>query len=289
MRKLTLAISMVTFCVAAPAQQVLQCVNADVLNSLVFNARAESKLVVRRTMPDTVDGFRAPAGFTLIGSGVRGQNLSTVVAYKTTLETTAAFDSLMGLLSAEGWKRESTSLQQQPLVSVAGPQPAAARLCRNGQRRNMLVQEIQGVRYATIFGFEATPPRACDAPMPQQGFGVDPIAAFNARRAILPQFTFPDTARLAPAAGGEVFSGNSASTSARIESPDTAASLARHLSRQLVEQGWRSDAQWSGKLSTGSTWSRSNADGQTIWGTLEILSRSAGIYDVGFTLATRQL
>jgi hypothetical protein len=270
------------FAVAAPAQQIFQCVNPDVLNSLVFNAFPESKLVARRTMPDNQAGFRAPAEFTLIGSGERGQGLSTIVAYKTTLETRAAFDSLLGFLFSEGWTRESTPQLQLPTVSVAGPQPATARLCRDGERRNLFVQEIDGVRYATISGFETTPPRACGAPSPQPDF--NPIAAMNARNANLPRFSFPESARAdtRPSVGNGVMD-------TRIDSPDSATSLARRLARQLVEQGWRSDAEWNGKLSTGSTWSRSTADGEVLWGTLEILGRGEGTYDVGFSLVMRPL
>lgn len=288
MRKLIIAIGSVAFSLATPAQQILQCANPDVLNSLVFNARPESKLVVRRAMPDIQAGFRAPAEFTLIGSGVRGQGLSTVVAYKTTLVAGAAFDSLLASLVDEGWTRESTA-QSQPMVSVAGPEPTSAMLCRDGERRNLRVQEIEGVRYATIVGFETTPARACGA-TPQQQF--NPMASMGIRNANLPQFSFPDTARLSsdPSLGGGAgANGLVSTTTTRITSPDTAASLARHLARQMTEQGWRSDAEWNGEVSVGSTWLSTNADGQPLWGTLEILSRGEGAYDVGFSLVMRPL
>jgi hypothetical protein len=288
MRKFIIALGSVVLSTAVPAQQVLQCVNPDVLNSLVFNARPESKLVVKPGMPDDVAGFRAPAGFTLVGTGVRGQNASTAVAYKTTLESTAALDRLVGFLSDEGWKRETFAQVQALMATVPGPQPVAATLCRNGERRNVRVQETGGTRYAIISGFQSNPARACGVAPPQQGFS-NPMAAINAARGNLPRFTLPDSARMGAGAPGEFGSGGVATSSMRIDSPDTAASLSRHLGRQLVEQGWRSDAEWNGKLSTGSTWSRRNADGQTLWGTLEILSRGGISYDVGFSLASQSL
>lgn len=285
MRKFIIAAGLMAVTVVASAQEALQCVNPDVLNSLLFNARAEAKLEVRRTMPDIIAGFRAPAGFQLIGSGVRGQGQATSVAYKTTLQDQAALDSLVGFLSQEGWRRENTQQSLPPGVIIAGPQPTAEMLCRNGERRNVRVQDIGGMRYATITGFRTSPPRACDAPQPQQDF-LDPMASINARRANLPRLSFPDTARMSTtSAPNGINEQRTASSTVRIESPDSPASLVRLLSRQLVEQGWRSDAQWSGRISSGSTWTRRNADGQAMWGTLEILGVGAGTYDVGFTLA----
>jgi hypothetical protein len=289
MRRFIVVIVSLAFPIASMAQQVLQCVNPDVLNSLVFNGRAESRLVIRRGMPDIVAGFRAPSGFTLIGNGMRGQGNTTVVGYRTTLERDKAFDSLLGFMFDEGWSREAPAQPQLPAVTVAGPQPTSARLCRNGERRNLMVQEIEGIRYATISGFETTPPRACGAPAPQLSFGVDPQTAMNAARAIMPQFSFPATARLSGSPGGTSISGGTWVTSAtRIESPDSATTLARDLARQLREQGWRSDAEWKGSLSTGSTWMRRNDAGQAYGGTLEILTVGDGVYEVGYSAVTRR-
>lgn len=292
MRKFFIAISSVAFCAAAPAQQLLQCVNPDVLNSLVFNARPEAKLLVTRDMPANAAGFRAPAEFTFIASSVGADNLSTTVAYRTTLGAHAAFDNLLALLSAEGWKQEREQQVQLPVqvpVQVVGGSPpsTAATLCRNGERRRVMVRETEGVRYATISGFEVNPPRACDAPSAQPDFLQNPMAAISARQANMPRFSFPATTRLGtgPAARESYGSNRVRFESTRIQSPDTAASLARHLARQLTEQGWRSDTEWSGRLSTGSTWSRRNADGQALLGTLEIVSVGEGAYDVGFNLA----
>jgi len=297
MHRFIIAMSPVVFAVAAQAQQVSQtqepfkCANPDVLNSLVFNARPEARLVVKRTMPEDASGFRAPADFTLIGNGVRGDNISTVVAHKTELEAGKAFDALLSFLMAEGWRRETTQQGQLPTVTVAGPLPLAARLCRNGERRNMLVQEIAGVRYSTVFSVPTNPPRACNVPAPQQRQNLatsNPMAAMTAAQALMPQLSFPETARMAASGYGNISGGGMTSTSSRIESPDSAASLAGHLAPQLTAQGWRSDAEWNGALSTGSTWSRKADDGQTYWGTLEVLGVGKGVYEVGFSIARRR-
>lgn len=288
MRKLIVAISSMAVCVATPAQQLLECVHPDVLNSLVFNALPEAKLLVTREMPDNMAGYRAPTGFTFVGSSSRAEGRSTTVAYRTTLEAPVAFDSLLAFLSGEGWRREVVPPAPQLVAGVAGAQANTAVLCRDGVRRNVMVREGDGLRYATISGSESAPARACGVPAPQPAVGLNPMAAINARQANLPRFSFPETARLSGAQpGGDTYSGSNVfTTSTRIQSPDTGASLARHLARQLAEQGWRSDAQWNGRLSAGSAWTRSSAQGEPLWGTLEILSLGEGTYDVGFTLTT---
>jgi len=287
MRKLSIAMACLAFAAAAPAQEALQCANPDVLNALVFNARAEWKLEVRRAMPANAAGFGAPADFQLIGSGVRGQNRSTLVAYKTTLDIGKAFDSLLGFLSGQGWKREAAQPAQQAFATVAGAQSSSAGLCRNGERRNLLVQELGGIRYATISEFGTTSPRACDTPLPQQNF--DPMASINVLRAAMPQFALPATARMSGRAEAGPQGGNGRSYSAfmRIESTDSAASLARHLAQQLTEQGWRADAEWNGALSAGSTWTGKGTDGKSYWGTLELLGVGGNVYDLGFRISGR--
>ena len=286
MHKFIISLGAITLSIAAPAQELLQCVNPDVLNSLVYSGRAEQKLTLSRGMPANADGFRAPAGFSLIGSGVRGpEGSSTVVAYRTSLESAAAFERLLQSLSGDEWKKEIVQQPAGAALALPPPPATAATVCRNGERRNVRVQEVGGVHYATITSFRASPERACDAPVQQPpGFG-NPMTALAGRRVSLPQFTFPGTARMVSGRPVPMVNGMNSST-VRIESPDTAASLARHLARQLVEQGWRNDAEWNGKLSTGSTWTRRNADGEPLWGTLEILSSGAGVYEVGFSLTT---
>lgn len=280
MRKLVTAMGLMAFVVAAQGQQVLQCANPDVLNSLVFNARPEARLIVRRTMPDIVAGFRAPVAFTLIGSGVRGQ-VTTAVAYKTALEARPALEQLSSFLADEGWKPEDQAL---PTVNVAGLPLVTAQLCRNGERRNIQMREQNGTRYAIISGAPTAATRECGTPSLQMGI-VNPMVAINAARASLPQFTFPDSARTASRLpGGDPGGSNVVSSIARIESPDTPASLARLLGRQLSQQGWRGDAAWDGAVGAGSTWSRRNAEGQALVGTLEIVQAGEGAYDVGFTM-----
>lgn len=288
MNKFFIAGCALTLSIAVPAQELLRCVNPHVLNALLFNGRVEARVTASSGIPEGAKGFGAPAGFALIGSALRGQQLtgsSLTVAYKTDLEPKSAVEKLVDFLSGEGWAREAVPQPTLPPgLAVTGlPQLPGATLCRNGERRSVLVHALNGVGYATISGALAAQ-RACGAAAPGPSFQ-NPMADINVANANMPRFSFPETARTGggspgfkpPPSGG-------AASEVRIQSPDTAQALSRHLAAQLVQQGWRSDAEWSGKLSTGSTWSRQVADGRTAAGTLEILSLGAGVYDVGFGL-----
>ncbi len=271
--------------VNSPAEEVFQCVNPDVMNALVFDANDYLKPTIRRAMPDAVTGFRAPAGFTLIGAATLARPGATTVAYKTTAEADKALASLIAFSSTEGWKRENAVGGQQPGVAATSPQLLVATLCRNGERRGLRVQDIEGVRYATIDGADIVPRYPCDTPRPQDSL-VDQMASINALTRSLPQFSFPATTRMSGDGVGNAFNGNDAvSTSLRLESPDTAVTLLGNLGRQLVTQGWHGDAEWTGALSSGSTWTRRSNDGRDYVGKLEILNLGGGAYDVGFMLA----
>jgi hypothetical protein len=290
MRKLIISSLSVLFATAVPAQALLQCVNPDVINALVYNGRSEIKLVMQPTIPQGVEGVEAPASFKLIGSGARPQNgAQLVVGYRIEAPAIPAYNEWLRLLESKGWRRETQPVQQPTVTAPPAEGRLAARLCRNGERRNLLVQVVDGVFYGTIFAVETSPPRACGVPAPQQQVqSVDFMASINTLRAVLPQFTFPATARMS---GQQPNGGNSGTNmiteATRIESPDSATSLLEALGKQLATQGWGGDADWKGSRSTGSTWTRKGGDGKPYWGTLEILSHGKNVYDIGFTVATR--
>lgn len=289
MRKLITAFLSATFAVAGSAQGVLQCVNPDVVNGLVFNGRPEARFSIRPTIPDNLEGFEAPRTFVLIGTANYEQNPSNVfVGYRVDAPAIPAFQAWVSFLGERGWKRETQPMpQQQPMAAgQAAVGRLATRLCRDGERRNLLVQVVDSTFYATASVIETFPPRPCGVPEILQQPNTDFTGSINAVRAMMPQFTYPTTARMSggPGPGGNVGS-NTVWDSARIESPDSAASLLEKLGRQLATQGWSSDADWKGKRSAGSTWTRKGGDGKSYWGTLEILDLEKNLHEIGFTVA----
>lgn len=281
MRKLAFASGMMLFSVAALGQDAFQGANRDVLNALIFNARSEMKMTVTRTMPSSMAGFRLPAGFTLIGTGVRGDpdTRSTTVAFKTSLPADKAYAALVDAHRADGFAAEAS---QYPQTFNVPSERMEGTVCRNAERRALLVTEADGVRYASINFFPEQVRFACNAPDPRMA-----NMGFGGMRAGMPKFNFPSTARMVNGLGGlGGGSNNTFATSTRIQSPDAAASLAEYLAAQLPAQGWRRDAAWNGSLSSGSTW-KGELDGRPAWGSLEIVSFGEGVYEVGFVLQSR--
>ena len=289
MKKLTLAAAAALLSLNALAQDPLQCVNPDVLTSLVFSARSETQMRVTESLPEEMSEYRAPDGFELIGTAVRGDGNSTTVAFKTALASEVAFAALLASLEPDGWEIEAERSPAQTFNVTS--QPVTGTVCRNSERRSLSVQDSDGVRYANINSFPDTRQLACHAEDPRlalRGPGM-----FDAMRASMPQLDFPPTARPADGrgglGGGISGSGETISTSSRIASPDTAASLSEHLAPQMIAQGWSRDAAWTGTLSSGSTWTRQGADGRNQWGTIEIVGFGDDIYEVGLMLVTEPL
>jgi hypothetical protein len=274
MRKLIPAIT-ATFALAAAAQQPGQCVNPELVNGLVFLGRSEMKTNVTPGLPGFMKGFRAPTGFALIGTGVRGLGYTTV-AYKTALASDKAHAALLAALGAEGWAVEATLGSSSTFNVADGPREGT--VCRSGERLYLLVTEAAGVRYATVNAFPQQRPRDCNAPDP--AMQILPLAALNAA----PRFQFPAGTSLAQGAGGGGGDSGSYTMTSRIISAETAARLVEHLAGQVAGQGWQQESRWSGSRAAGSTWRKTGTGGFT-WGTLEIVRVSEGTYDVDFTMA----
>jgi hypothetical protein len=278
MRKLVIATTAAVVAFAAVAQQPQQCVNPDLLNGLVFLGRSDQKVTVTRGLPAFMSGFRAPTGFSLIGTGVRGAD-TTVVAYKTSLPTDKAYTAVLAVLGADGWAVESTP-GSAATFNVAGGLKEGT-VCRNAERRTVLAADFAGVTYVNIFSFPGARPRDCNAPL-----GLDLSSAMGPGAS--PRFQFPAGTSLAQGFGGGGGGSNSQfTTSTRIISGETAARLVEHLASQMASQGWRPDASWFGRGSAGSTWSKTDAGGLN-WGMLEIIRVGEGTYDVDFTQSLSQ-
>lgn len=283
MRKPAVVAISAAFSLPVLGQDLLQCVDPDVANGLISGSRSETRLTVTRTLPEALSAYRAPDGFELIGSAVRGDALLTTTAFKTELDTAEAFAALLGSFEEDGWVVEPDQAPQQTFNVTS--QPLTGVVCRDRKRRALSVRETDGVRYASILLPAEMPSWECNAEDRRLG-GME---SFTALRAQMPKLDFPPTARPAsgaPGIGGYSGSGQTVSTSSRISSPDTAASLAEHLAPQMTAQGWSVDASWSGSVSAGSTWTRRGADDTPYWGTLEVFSIGDDTYDVAFMIMT---
>ena len=272
MRILAVAAAFSFMAPAMSASQAGQCVNPQMVNGLVFLGRSDMKVTVTRELPSFMENFRAPAGFSLIGTGV--QAAATKVSYKTPLPGNKTYAALVSALSAEGW-----TVEIPPYAAVTFNVPAGAQdamVCRNGDRRSLRVAEFAGGSYATIIRFSQTRPRDCNTPDPAMQMGI------GATLGAIPRLQMPAGTMLAQGNGGGGGSSGGFTISSRIISGETHTALVEYLAGQMVEQGWQRDAQWAGSRSAGSTW-RKSQDGASMSGTLEIVRVSEKTYDVDFT------
>jgi hypothetical protein len=270
MRKV--AITTTAFFTLATSAQTLQCPNPDILNGLVFLGRGDMKLNVTRGSPGFMGDFRVPAGFLLIGTGVRATGMTTV-AYKTSLSGDKAHAALLAALGADGWEVEPS---QGPgnTFNVA----REGTVCRNGERRMLLVTQSGGATYVSINSDTQQRRRDCNAPDPALNM------QFGRARNAVPRFQFPVGTSIAQGGGGGGGNGRNYTTSSRIISTETSAGLVQHLASQIAGQGWSADSGWDGSGSAGSTWRRIS-DGEVTTGVLQIVKVSEGTYDVDFTIA----
>lgn len=277
MRKSIAAIITAAFVLAAAAQQPRQCLSPKMLDGLVFLGRGDLKVSVRLRHPAFMSDVRVPASLALIGAGVREGGMTTV-AYKSSLASDKAHEAAVGALAADGWEAEAP-IGSAATFNVAGGYKETT-LCRNAERRYLTVTDVGGTRYVSIVAVQHDQRRKCNE---------DPFASmsnFVGPRA-MPRFQFPAGTSLAQGLGAGGGSDSMYTSTSRIISEETPATLVGHLAGQLEAQGWLPDSGWSGGSSAGSTW-RKTQDGELTRGTLEIVRVSDGTYDVDFTTALSQ-
>lgn len=283
MKQLTAAAIGALLSCTALGQDLLECLSPEIVDGLLAGGRDETRLTVSRDLPAELAEFSAPADFEFIGTAVRGEGVITTAAYATTQGTDTAHRALLAAFEAAGWE-----VEEEPgggsTFNVPSRQTRST-ICRDGERRQIQVEDIEGRRYARITIAAEQPPYACHADPLQQMVGP---ARFNRLRELMPSLDFPDTARAIGNGGGVGGSGDTVSTSTRIESTESASALGDLLASQLIGQGWMRDATWTGSLSTGSSWTR-EADGEPYWGTLEIVTIEPNVYDMRFMLMGRPL
>ncbi|MEO8315792.1 MAG: hypothetical protein ABI645_13490 [Pseudomonadota bacterium] len=261
---------------AAFGQGLLDCIDPDVLRALLLQGQGERPQTFTAVVPTEIAALRMPAGFVWIGSSERitgradaNTNTSQVTAaWRSSLSPDAARAATASALTASGWEvRPMPGIGMSVFNSAAAPPSQSA--CRDGKAVNMNAAAMDGVTYVT-FGIQrgAINNSICSSP-----FRAAPALNPGFER-YMPRLAMPvDPATGAPArmqGGGSSARAGSASSRTEFSAKDSAGNIARHFAKQIAEQGWASDASWSGAATAGSSWSRKGDAGAVIQGTLSV-------------------
>lgn len=270
MRRIAGFIAVTLWGVAAYGQSLIDCVDPDVVNSLLRQGQAERSLVTTSEIPRELTALQMPAGFSWIGAAHRvvgifnaTTNASQVTAaWRSNLSPESARSAAGNALAASGWQvRPDMGLAIRGFFSPSQPLPLTA--CREGVPVNVNVSAMDGVTYVLI--------------NIQRDINANSVCAQPMRNALPGMEMGSDLPRLAVPAGARVQSGNAgggisgtASASIEFTLSESAGNVARHFAVQLAEQGWTNDANWSGSSTAGSSWSRRADAGALVHGLLSV-------------------
>jgi hypothetical protein len=259
--------------VAAFGQGLLDCLEPDVLRALLLENQGQRAPVITGAVPPEISALRMPGTYTWIGSAERitgrvdaTTNASQVTsAWRSRLAPEVARAGAAAALAASGWEVFPQLGAGMSVFSV----PIAQTACRDGKPVNVNASAMDGVTYVlitlqrgnntnTVCNQASRPPMTTgtglDPHLPRLEIPVDPSTGVAAR------MQRADTA----------ISGGAVNARAVFTAGDSAGNIARHFAKQMVEQGWSSDANWSGASTAGSSWSKRPDAGSLVQGTLSV-------------------
>jgi hypothetical protein len=191
---------------------------------------------------------------------------------------------MQAAFEAEGWAVEEQIAPTRQVFNVDSA-PISGTLCRDGERRSLYVQNVNGRSYATVALSAQPTARACNAQDPRQSMALGMMSMLTSQS---PSLQLPEGTTAADGSnrigGGGGGSGDTYETSAQIRIAQSAASFVGDLAAQMLEQGWAVDSSWSGTLSKGGRWTKTSADGILYWGTIELVDVGNGIHDLSFRI-----
>jgi hypothetical protein len=265
---------------ACLAQDLLECVDPDIRESLLWRGYG-GPMTVEPSMPAVLTGLRVPTEFQFLASSV--SDVQTIAAFKTALQPSSAADAAVAALVSAGWQSETAMMPPQRGFRLDS-QPLMAMVCDENHRVTVTARESQNAVYVTLSAMQVQGNFSCGLEQPT-GRG---LQMYSLLQQYMPTLRVPDGSRDARsnAAMGLAASGSGGdreiSQTVSITSELTLGSLADHFDGQVREQGWLYDSSWAGALSAGSVWSlHPNADTNLV-GMLELVSVDDSLYRVGF-------
>jgi hypothetical protein len=289
MRKLIFVLAGAFCGFAASAQDLLDCVNPDVLRGLVLRSSADEGVVFSTASPAQMSDITAPPQFDWIGSVERtgGVAASVSAAFRTDLAPDAAMEVAMAGLTSSGW-------EAQPQLGGAGgafasmPITRSQTACRDEQPVSVAANELENTTYVTYSFTTSSANTVCSAPDPSS-----PLGGLSANiYRDMPSLEFPpDPVTGEPvrsSGGGGGGSQNVRYSTTQVTHNESLNGLAVFLSEQLSAQGWVADTSWTGTTTAGSSWTRQADPDASLQGMLQITALANSRYDVTFRIVTLQ-
>jgi len=278
-------------CLPASGADLLQCVNPDVRQGLLFIVPGDPEPDITDEMPAQIAAIPRPEGLTWIAASLRSSGV--VGAFRTDDEPQVAVDAAIAALIPEGWIPDgSFASSRSPFASPAID--VSQTLCRDGDLRSVSARQSDGVTYLTY-----NVPRNAERTVCQTGPGPGgspfgrpsggpfggPAPGATGVAALVPalEFTTLDPTAI-PRNGGGGGVGGSFSRTTTIRIGAELGAVAGHVEAQLDAQGWERDAEWSGSATAGSTWTRSMEGGQLAALAVDVLDRGSSSYEIAIRL-----
>jgi hypothetical protein len=262
---------------ASFGQGLLAGIDGNALHALRLTG--EHSFAVGAAVPAELADLRMPRELQWVGSvdhplfaaGTTEQPSMVTAAWRSDLPLDQAARLAANALEERGWLLVRR-MRDQPNVFQVPARMAADVWCRGPEQLTLITDSIDRVSYV-VLGARRDDAAAAGC-VPQR------VMRPSVPDADLPKLELPrDPKTGAPTAVHSADSNSSpgarsfSSIFARGEPP---VGVAAHFARQLVQQGWRQDAEWSGATDAGSVWSRAGSSGATVVTTLHVVDRGDG-------------
>ena len=283
LRPLTFIVSALLPFSVPSAQDLLECVDPDVREGLLFQG-FDSNVVVSRQLPALMQSVTIGGDFKFIGSSV--SDIQTSIAYKTAQPPDAAVREMTAALESAGWK--DFGVQTTPQGGfVTGSVPLYAALCKDQQTITLLSRESDDATFVNLRSVNQAVTQ-CAAMASRGATAAAGSIGFHLGE-LMPRLTLPAGAQPAGLQGrlgatGVSGSNRSATTNVTIETELGAASLAEHFRDELEQQDWLMDGNWTASVSAGSTWTATRDENLKLIGLLDVIAIGGSTYEATFRL-----
>lgn len=266
---------------------LLACVDPDVRRAFLdLHFPAGQRIVPG--IPDEFSRIKFPDYLSPIGTMEMNNRLT--VGFAGSKSGVSAVDDIVAVLLEAGWKEQQDTL-------LFGGGGGGFQMTNTLQFRALCSAEnwsttlrsrqVDSVTYVTV-NVPIAPARgqmdACSADTSSMPAGI-----FDTLHRYLPTLKMPEEATPEPASNQFIIMGSSGGsehvdTKARFNTQISSEQLAAFFSAQLLDQGWRMDASWTGSVSEGSTWVSATEDEAVLAGELAIYNEGDDAYHLVFTL-----